>query len=260
MRVVVTKSEQEMGERAADLVAEVVRVKPDAVLGVATGSSPLPLYRELGRRIDAGELSLAGCTAFMLDEYVGLPADHPERYRSVILRDLVEVTDLDPEKVHGPDGLAENPHLAADDYDRQIGEAGGVDVQVCGVGSDGHIAFNEPGSALASRTRVMPLLAQTRKDNARFFGGDVDAVPRQCITQGVGTIMEARRVVVMAQGEQKAEAVRQLVEGPISAMWTCTVLQWHPDVIVVADEAAASRLTLHEHFAAVEQDVPEWRP
>lgn len=260
MRVVVTQSEQELGARAADLVAEVVRARPQAVLGVATGSSPLPLYRELGRRVEAGELSLAGCSAFMLDEYVGLAENHPQRYRQVILRDLVQVTDLDPGRVHGPDGLAGDPHQAALDYDRQIRESGGVDVQVCGLGTDGHIAFNEPGSSLASRTRVMPLAAQTRKDNARFFDGDEDAVPRQCITQGVGTIMEARRVVVLAQGEQKAEAVRQLVEGAVSAMWTCTALQWHPDVVVVVDEAAASRLTLRDHFRAVEQDVPEWRP
>ena len=147
--------------------------------------------------------------------------------------------------VHGPD-----PDLLPDAgaaYERLVAEAGGVDLQVLGIGSDGHLAFNEPGSSLASRTRLKTLTARTRADNARFFGGDIDQVPQHCLTQGLGTIMEARHLVLLATGRTKAEAVHQLVEGPVSALWPATILQHHPHVTVLVDNAAASRLQLHSH-------------
>jgi len=237
----------ELARRAADVVEEVLRSRPDPVLGLATGSTPLPVHDELARRHREEGLSLAHASGFLLDEYVGLPAEHPERYRNVIARELVDRVDLDPGRVHGPDGLAEDLEAACAAYEAAIAAAGGVDVQILGIGTDGHIAFNEPGSSFASRTRVAVLAEQTRRDNARFFGGEVEAVPRTCLTQGLGTIMEARRILLLATGEQKAEAVRQLLEGPVSVRWPATVLQHHPDVTVLLDEAAASRLELLDH-------------
>ncbi len=258
MEVVITTA-----DRAATLVAVAVTAlvarRPEAVLGVATGSSPLAVYDELARRVADGRLSLARASAFMLDEYVGLPADHPERYRTVIERDFVSKVDIDPSRVHGPDGLAEDLPAACAAYEQAITDAGGVDLQLLGIGSDGHIAFNEPGSSLASRTRIKSLTRQTREDNARFFGGDVDAVPRHCLTQGIGTIMAARHIVLVATGRGKAEAVHQLAEGPISALWPATALQMHPHVTVLVDGAAASRLQLGSYYTETYAAKPGWQ-
>jgi len=179
VEVVITTPDQAAG-LVADAITELVVRRPDAVLGVATGSSPLAVYDELGRRVADGRLTLARARAFMLDEYVGLPAEHPERYRTVIDRDFVAKVDIDPDNVHGPDGLADDLPAACAAYEQAIADAGGVDLQLLGIGSDGHIAFNEPGSSLASRTRIKSLTRQTREDNARFFGGEVEAVPRHC--------------------------------------------------------------------------------
>lgn len=255
---VIIRPVEELGALGGHLIATAVETKPDAVIGVATGSSPLGVYDDLGRRVDAGELSLAGCTAFMLDEYVGLPEGHPQRYRTVIDRDFVSKVDIDPADVHGPDGLADDIPAACAAYEEAIRDAGGVDVQILGVGTDGHIAFNEPASSLASRTRIKTLTAQTRRDNARFFGGDVDAVPRHCLTQGIATIMEARHILLVAIGTAKSEAVAHLVEGPISAMWPVTALQMHPHVTVLLDPEAASRLQLADYFREVYDGKPVW--
>jgi glucosamine-6-phosphate deaminase len=243
---------------AADAIEAVVRRTPDAVLGLATGSSPLAVYDELARRHAAG-LSFAGVRGFLLDEYVGLPAGHPEGYRAVIERDVVSRLDVPSVAVTGPDGGAQDLAAACADYERAIVEAGGVDLQILGIGTDGHVAFNEPGSSLASRTRVKTLTEQTRRDNARFFGGDVDAVPRHVLTQGLGTIMAARHLVLLATGRHKAEAVHQLVEGPISAMWPASVLQMHPHVTVLVDPAAASRLQLAAYFRETWAGKPSWQ-
>ncbi|WP_168582888.1 glucosamine-6-phosphate deaminase [Gephyromycinifex aptenodytis] len=248
MEVVICSDVAQAASRAADTVEALFSRSPDAVLGIATGSSPVGIYEELGRRVSAGRLSLAKARAFMLDEYVGLPSEHPERYQNVILRDFVAKVDIDADNVHGPDGLAEDLDAACAAYERAIVEAGGVDLQILGVGTDGHIAFNEPGSSLASRTRIKCLTRQTRQDNARFFGGDVDQVPLHCLTQGIATIMAARHLVLIASGEAKAEAIRQVVEGSVSAMWPGTILQMHPHVTVFVDKAAASQLTLADYF------------
>ncbi|TQJ08645.1 glucosamine-6-phosphate deaminase [Lapillicoccus jejuensis] len=259
VEVIITPTPEQTGTVGADAVEALFAAKPDAVLGIATGSSPVGIYDELGRRVTAGRVSLAGGSAFMLDEYVGLPAEHPERYRNVVERDFVAKVDLPTDRVHGPDGQAGDLAAACASYEAAMAAAGGVDLQILGVGSDGHIAFNEPGSSLASRTRIKTLTSQTRRDNARFFGDDVDAVPRHCLTQGIGTIMAARQLVLVATGRHKAEAVHQLVEGPISAMWPATILQMHPHATVVVDEAAASRLALASYYKETYAAKPEWQ-
>ena len=259
MEVVISESATEAGRLAADAISELYSSRPDAVLGLATGSSPLAVYEELGRRVADGSLSLARARAFMLDEYVGLPVDHPERYRNVIERDFVARVDIDPADVHGPDGLAADLPAACAAYEQAITAAGGIDLQILGVGSDGHVAFNEPGSSLASRTRIKTLTSQTRRDNARFFDGDVDAVPRHCVTQGIGTIMAARHLVLVASGTGKAEAVHHLVQGPVSAMWPASVLQLHPHVTVLLDTSAASRLRLASYYRETYDGKPDWQ-
>ncbi|GGK77674.1 glucosamine-6-phosphate deaminase [Ornithinimicrobium pekingense] len=259
MEVVILEGAEQVGRVGADAVAQHVARDPRAVLGLATGSSPLHVYRELGARVARDELSLAGCRAFLLDEYVGLPADHPETYRNVIHRDLVEHVDLDPAAVRGPDGCAADLPGECASYEQAIADAGGVDVQLLGIGATGHIAFNEPGSSLASRTRVKTLTRRTRLDNARFFGGDVDAVPTHCLTQGVATILDARHLVLVALGAAKAEAVHQMVEGPVSALWPASALQLHPHVTVLLDDAAASRLQLADYYRETWSAKPDWQ-
>ncbi|MEV0951179.1 glucosamine-6-phosphate deaminase [Promicromonospora sp. NPDC050249] len=248
----------ELARLAADAVEGLVRANPEAVLGLATGSSPLAVYDELVRRHKEG-LSFARARAFMLDEYVGLSADHPERYRNVIEKEFASRVDLAPGAVQGPDGLAADLPAACAAYEASIADAGGVDLQLLGIGTDGHIAFNEPGSSLASRTRIKTLTKQTREDNARFFGGSVDDVPRHCLTQGLATIMSARHLVLLASGRAKAEAVHQLVEGPISAMWPATIMQLHPHATVLVDDAAASRLQLADYYRQTYADKPDWQ-
>lgn len=259
MEVIVQPDAERLAVLGADAIAQHVAANPAAVLGLATGSSPLRVYEELARRVTSGRLSLRRCRAFLLDEYVGLPVDHPESYRQVIERELVEHVDIDGAAVIGPDGSADDLSAACIDHERRMVDAGGVDVQLLGVGSEGHVAFNEPGSSLASRTRLKTLTEQTRRDNARFFGDDVAAVPRHCLTQGIGTILEARHLVLLASGRHKAEAVHQLVEGPVSAMWPATALQLHPHVTVLLDDAAASRLHLREYYRQTYEAKPDWQ-
>ena len=239
---VVIRPTDEVGATAARLFADQVRARPDSVLGLATGSSPLPVYAELSRLVHDGELSFARCRAFLLDEYVGLPAGHPEGYRTFIEREFVARTDIDTVNVLGPDGGADDPPAAADAYERAIADAGGVDIQILGIGSNGHIAFNEPGSAADSRTRLIELTEQTRRDNSRFFDGDLDQVPTHALSQGLGTILAADELVLVAMGAGKAEAVRRLVTGEPGPDCPATVLQRHPRVTVVVDEAAGGGL------------------
>ncbi|MGK9149397.1 glucosamine-6-phosphate deaminase [Plantibacter flavus] len=247
MEVVITP-EASIGELVADDITALLTRKPDAVLGLATGSSPLRIYDAVAARVARGELSLAGARAFTLDEYVGLPVGDPRAYRTVIEADFVSRVDLPTELVHGPDGRAPDLAAACASYEEAIRSAGGVDLQILGIGTDGHIAFNEPGSSFASRTRVKTLTEQTRRDNARFFDGEPDLVPMHCVTQGLGTIMEARHVVLVAAGGGKAEAVHHLVEGAVSALWPATILQHHPRVTVFVDDEAASRLQLADYY------------
>ncbi len=225
------------GTVAAGILAAVVRSKPDAVLGVATGGSPLPVYAALARH----RLDMSGVRAFALDEYVGLPSGHPQSYAEVVRREVTERLGLDPARVSVPDGGALDPQQAAADYDAAISRAGGIDVQLLGIGHNGHIAFNEPGSALDSRTRVENLADRTREANARYFASPED-VPAQCITQGLGTIMEARHLLLVAHGADKADILAAALQGCLTADCPASVLQRHPHVTVVADEAAAANL------------------
>jgi glucosamine-6-phosphate deaminase len=249
----------ELGRLAAAAVERLLHARPDAVLGLATGSSPLAVYDELARRHAQDGLSFARARAFMLDEYVGLAADHPQRYRNVIETEIASRVDFAPGAVQGPDGLADDLAAACAAYEDAIAAAGGVDLQLLGIGTDGHVAFNEPGSSLASRTRIKTLTRQTRQDNARFFDGDVDQVPQHCLTQGLATIMSARHLVLLATGRGKAEAVHQLVEGPVSAMWPATILQHHPHVTVLVDDGAASRLQLADYYRETFASKPAWQ-
>lgn len=235
--VVVADEIQRVLERAGDR---------GPVLGLATGSSPLPAYQELIRRHREEGLSFADARAFLLDEYVGLPDEHEQSYHRFIRENLVSHIDLPEERVDSPDGTAEDPHAEAVAYDGRIRDAGGVDVQILGIGSNGHIGFNEPGTPADSRTRVAELMPSTRNDNARYFPSLAD-VPERCITQGIGTILEARSIVLVASGEAKADAVARAVSGTPDPTCPASALQAHPRVTFVLDTAAASLLDPARH-------------
>ncbi|MEC5191663.1 MULTISPECIES: glucosamine-6-phosphate deaminase [unclassified Arthrobacter] len=258
MEVVILAGSRPIAALAADAVQALLIRKPGAVLGLATGSSPLPVYDELALRYKRDRLDFSGVRAFVLDEYVGLPPGHPESCREVIRREFTERVNIEPSNVTGPDGSAADIPAACRDYEETLHKAGGVDLQLLGVGTDGHIAFNEPGSSLASRTRIKTLLEQTRRDNARFFGS-LSHVPHHVLTQGLGTILEARHVILLATGAQKAQAVRDLVEGPVAAICPASVLQLHPHATVLADEAAASSLRLADYYRHSYENKPSWQ-
>jgi len=258
MEVVILNGSKQIGKLAADAIEELLRRKPDAVLGLATGSSPLPVYDELAARHERDGLDFSRASGFALDEYVGLPAGHPESYREVIRREFTNRVNIAPENVHGPDGTATDILAACRAYEESITAAGGIDLQLLGVGTDGHIGFNEPGSSFASRTRIKSLIEQTRRDNARFFGSLAE-VPHHVLTQGRGTIMDARHVFLVATGAQKAQAVREFVEGPVSAICPASVLQFHPHATVLLDEAAASALKLADFYRHTYDNKPAWQ-
>jgi len=259
MEVIICPVAERVGQIAAAKVAKIAGgVGPSVVLGVATGSSPLSTYDGLARLIAARELDLTKATVFALDEYVGLPDGHPESYHEVIRRTVTEPLGIDPSRVHVPDGSADGLATAGERYEAAIAAAGGVDVQILGIGANGHIGFNEPISSLTSRTRVKTLTQRTREDNARFFDS-LDDVPRHCVTQGLGTIMAARRVVLVATGAGKADAVADVVEGPVTAMCPGSVLQMHQFATIVVDEAAAAGLKLADYYKQVYANLPAWQ-
>jgi glucosamine-6-phosphate isomerase len=259
MEVVVVRSPEEAGPIVADAYSRLLAERPDAVLGLATGSTPLVVYRELIRRHREQGLSFAQARAFLLDEYVGLPAGHPELYRTFIEREFTGQVDFAAGAVRGPDGLADDLQAAAAEYDQAIRDAGGIDIQILGIGSDGHLAFNMPMSSLSSRTRLKTLTTKTRQDNARFFDGDIDRVPRLCLTQGLGTIMECRHAVMLGFGWRKAQAVAECVEGAVSARWPASILQMHRHATVVVDEEAASQLRFLNYYVDTYQGKPDWQ-
>jgi glucosamine-6-phosphate deaminase len=259
MEIVPLPSAADAGRLAADAVERLVRDRPRAVVGLATGSSPLPAYAELVRRVRAGTApSYDAVTAFLLDEYVGLPPGHPEGYRATVRRDLTDGLGLRDEQVRSPDPDEAGLPTAGERYERLIAEAGGIDLQILGIGTDGHLAFNEPGSSLASRTRLKTLTDRTRRDNARFFDSP-DQVPHHVLTQGLGTILEARHLLLLATGAGKADAVAAAVEGPVSAGCPASVLQLHPHVTVLLDGDAASGLRRLSYYREVYAAKPAWQ-
>lgn len=254
--IVIVPDRAAAGALVADEIAALIARRPDAVLGLATGSTPLPVYEALRTRLQGVDVSQV--RGFALDEYVGLDPVHPESYRSVITREVVEPLGLDPARIRVPDGTLDGIEHHGEDYEAAIRDAGGVDLQILGIGTDGHIGFNEPGSSFASRTRVKTLTQQTREDNARFFDS-IDDVPMHCITQGLGTILEARHLVLLAFGEGKAEAVAGAIEGPVTASLPGSAIQLHPHVTVVVDEAAASRLQHADYYRYAFANKPDWQ-
>lgn len=241
MRLLIRPGVPEVAEAAADLIEERLR-SGLRVLGLATGSTPVPTYTELIRRHRAGRVSFSGVRAFLLDEYIGLPDGHPECYREVIRRDFTAHVDFDDDAVRSPDAWSADPDAAAAEYDAEIRAAGGVDLQVLGIGRDGHIGFNEPGTPLDSRTHVTDLADETVVDNSRFFGGVRDSVPTRALTQGVGTIREARSLLLVVTGAAKATVLANALRGEIAPGCPASVVRDHPDAVVICDEAAAAGL------------------
>ncbi|GAB2742390.1 glucosamine-6-phosphate deaminase [Sinomonas soli] len=257
MEIVILPDAAAVARTAADIIEARVRTGP-AVLGLATGSTPLGTYQELAARHRTSGLSFADAKAFLLDEYVGLPASHPESYRSVIRREFAQEVDFAEGAVQGLDGEAEDPAAEAERYEASIRAAGGVDIQILGIGTDGHIGFNEPMSSLRSRTRIKTLTEQTRQDNARFFD-HIDQVPHHVLTQGLGTIGRARHILLIGLGKAKAEAVAAAVEGPVAASCPASVLQFHPHATVLLDAPAASSLRHTEYYHHVLANKPSWQ-
>jgi glucosamine-6-phosphate deaminase len=254
MEIIIQPTAEAATHVAARIIAKLLRDKPGAVLGLATGSTPLLLYRTL---IDMN-LDWSGVTTFNLDEYIGLPREHPQTYHSFMRENLFRHINISNERVHIPDGNAADIPKFCSDYEARIRDAGGIDLQVLGIGTDGHIGFNEPTSSLASRTRIKTLTQQTRRDNARFFGSEAD-VPQHVITMGIGTIMEARTNLLLAFGENKARAIAEAVEGPITSINPASVLQMHPVTKVCLDEAAAGELKRADYYRWVYDNKPQWQ-
>jgi glucosamine-6-phosphate deaminase len=254
MEIIIQPTPEAATAVAAKIVGQLLGEKPRAVLGLPTGSTPLPLYRELARMT----LDWHGVTTFNLDEYVGLSPQHPASYHSFMHENLFRHINIAKKNIHIPDGMTGNIPAFCEKYEKQIRDAGGIDLQILGIGADGHIGFNEPSSSLASRTRMKTLTARTRRDNAKAFGGPAQS-PHHVITMGIGTIMEARRCVLLAFGRKKARAIAGAVEGPVTAMNPASALQWHPNVTVCLDEAAASGLKMKHYYRWVFENKPGWQ-
>jgi len=254
MEIIIQPDAESAAEMAARIFAELIHSKPKAVLGLATGSTPLPLYRKLVDR----NLDWSGITSFNLDEYIGVGPEHPQSYHAFMHGNLFEHVNIHPANIHIPDGMSTDPEAHCREYEEKIQSAGGIDLQLLGIGTDGHIGFNEPTSSLASRTRIKTLTSRTRKDNARFFGSE-DAVPFHVITMGIGTILDTRKTLLLATRKNKAQAVAQAVEGPITSMNPASALQLHPSAIFCLDEEAASELNRTDYYRWVFDNKPSWQ-
>ena len=248
MEIVICKSATEASRKAADRVAACIKSKPNCVLGLATGSTPLQMYAALADDVKAGKLSFRGVRTWNLDEYCGLAATHEQSYRYFMNANFFDKIDIDKANTHVLNGLAADWRQECADYEAAIKAAGGIDLQVLGLGSDGHIAFNEPGSSLASCTRKVCLTPETIEANARFFADAAD-VPRYALSMGIGTICEARQIILLAFGAKKARAMKGMVEGAMSQFCPASALQMHPDVWVYCDEEAAANLELKDYYA-----------
>ncbi len=254
MEIIIQPTAEAATSIAARIIACLLREKPNAVLGLATGSTPLLLYREL----IAMKLDWRKVTTFNLDEYVGLDAAHPQSYHSFMWENLFWHVNIPAKNVNIPNGMTKNIPACCESYERKILAVGGIDLQVLGIGTDGHIGFNEQTSSLASRTRIKTLTPRTRKDNARFFGSEAK-VPHHVITMGIGTILDARHCLLLAFGKQKARAIAEAVEGPVTSMNPASVLQLHPKVTVCLAAGAASKLKLRDYYRWVFDQKPDWQ-
>lgn len=261
MRLIIESDYTALSTWAAEHVIERInsfRPTPERkfVLGLPTGSSPIGMYDALAKAYAEGRVSFRNVLTFNMDEYVGLPVDHPESYHSFMARHFFDHVDCPPENVHILNGNAADLEAECADYERRIEAAGGIDLFIGGIGPDGHIAFNEPGSSLASRTRIKTLTTDTIVANSRFFGGDVNKVPKQALTVGVGTVMSAREVMILVNGHSKTRALQAAVEGPVTQMWTISVLQLHQHGIIVCDEAATDELKVstYKYFKDIERN------
>lgn len=243
MKIVIKKTYREISQAAASIVSDILTQKPTAVLGLATGSTPLGMYEELVRLYREGRLDFSRATTFNLDEYLGLAADHPQSYRRFMDENLFDHININKERTHVPDGSlsADRVDEHCEEYEAAIRRAGGIDLQVLGIGGNGHIAFNEPGSPLSSRTRLVALDEQTIKDNARFYDSE-DEVPRFAISMGIGTILEAREIILIANGAKKAPVVAEAIEGEVTSRVPASALRMHSNVTVILDKEAASLL------------------
>lgn len=250
MRVLICEDGAAAAQRTADILCASVANRPDAVLGLATGGTMEPVYAVLRNRIAAGSLDLSCVTTFNLDEYVGLAVTHPQSYRATMQRLLFDAAGLPPARCHLPDGSAADPAAEARAYEAAIVAAGGIDLQLLGIGHNGHIGFNEPTSSLGSRTRVKTLTGETRRANARFFGPDEEA-PQFAITMGIKTVLETRACVLLATGPRKAAVVAAAIEGPLAAACPASALQLHPQATFVLDPAAAAGLKLRDYYETV---------
>lgn len=255
--VIVVDTPEQAGALVADHISARCSAEPRLSLGVATGSTPLPVYAALAAHARAGT-DFSQMRAFALDEYVGLPAGHPQSYREVVRREVVEPLGLNPDLVGVPDGAQAGIATAGERFEQTLAAAGDVDIQLLGIGTDGHVAFNEPGSSLGSLTRVKTLAEQTRRDNARFFES-IDDVPLHSVTQGLGTIQRAGHLMLLAFGEGKARALAAAVEGPVTSAMPGSVIQLHSHVTVVVDTAAASQLRLRDYYQWAQDHKPDWQ-
>lgn len=254
MLVIITKDYDEMSKKAAEIVKEEMLKKQKSgmpfKLGLATGSTPLGLYKELIRMHKEEGLDFSTTISFNLDEYVGLPPEHEQSYHYFMQENLFKHININPQNIHIPDGMAKDLEKHCREYEEAIKSVGGIDLQILGIGRDGHIAFNEPGSSLASRTSVVVLAEETIQDNSRFFKS-IDEVPKFAVTMGVGTILECKTLLLLANGKGKAEAVAKAIEGPVCSEITASALQLHPDAIVIIDEEAATKLKRREYYRHV---------
>jgi glucosamine-6-phosphate deaminase len=237
MLIITAKDYDEMSQKAARYVAAEILLKPDCLLGLATGSTPIGTYQELIRIHQQEGLSFQKVRTVNLDEYYGLPASHEQSYRYFMQETLFDHIDICPDNTHVPDGLTEDPQAYGRQYDELIVALGGIDLQLLGIGSNGHIAFNEPGSYFTAQTRLVDLNANTIEDNSRFFESK-DDVPRQAISMGMKSILDSKRIVILASGAGKAQAIKDMLEGPVDPMLPASILQLHSNVTLIADKAA----------------------
>ncbi len=259
MEIIIQDSATNGSQLAAQKIAKMIKQNPSMVFGLPTGSTPLKLYQELIRIHKSTGLDFSNIKTFNLDEYLGLAPEHPASYASFMWKEFFSHINIKKENVHIPNGLVADIPSFCQDYEREIKAAGGIDLQILGLGSDGHIAFNEPGSSLVSRTRIKTLTQNTIKDNAQFFDGDINKVPYHVITMGVGTIMEAKEIMLLAFGLNKARAVRDMAEGAISAMVPASILQMHEKVQVFLDEDSASTLKRQDYYRWAYAQKPDWQ-